>query len=228
MRRVILVAGPPCSGKTTYVTQRAKPGDLVLDQDAIGAAAMRQGLAKVAAMTDGTAWVIRCSPGPRRREEFARQIRAEVVLLTAPEPELIARAAHRPNPRRHIQAVRDWLRREALDKPGRAKTGVAHNPRPSAARRGYNWEHRRARAKALKDLQRAGALPCPFCHHDMTVDMSLDYDHAVPLAYDPSGKGPRRLAHSSCNRRAGQAIAQARLRTRKRRTTVSAVNSRRW
>ena len=68
MRRVILVAGPPCSGKTTYVTQRAKPGDLVLDQDAIGAAAMRQGLAKVAAMTDGTAWVIRCSPGPTQRQ----------------------------------------------------------------------------------------------------------------------------------------------------------------
>lgn len=32
------VIGPPCSGKTTYVAERAKPGDLIVDWDALMAA----------------------------------------------------------------------------------------------------------------------------------------------------------------------------------------------
>jgi hypothetical protein len=32
---ITLVAGPPAAGKTTYVAQRAQPGDMVLDWDVI-------------------------------------------------------------------------------------------------------------------------------------------------------------------------------------------------
>ena len=32
---MILVAGPPCGGKSTYATEHAVPGDLVLDFDDI-------------------------------------------------------------------------------------------------------------------------------------------------------------------------------------------------
>ena len=73
-RVVYLVAGPPCAGKSTYVRHRARPGDLVLDQDVIGARAMAAGMRRVAAMTDGTAWVIRCAPGPTRRAELAAEL----------------------------------------------------------------------------------------------------------------------------------------------------------
>lgn len=36
--RVIAVVGPPCSGKTTYVAEHSKPGDVVVDFDAIARA----------------------------------------------------------------------------------------------------------------------------------------------------------------------------------------------
>lgn len=222
-RSVILVAGPPCSGKTTYVAARAKPGDVILDQDVIGATAMRQGLTQVAGMTSGTAWVIRCCPGPQRRATFARQIGAtDTVLLTAPAEELIARAAHRPTPRRHIQAVRDWLRREALDAP--VRSAGAHKPRPAktTTERGYGWEHQQARARAIRELRRAGADLCPYCCCDMTADMPLDYDHYPPLAL--GGGGERRLTHSSCNRRAGQELGQQRRRGQQ----PQMVNSQPW
>lgn len=231
-RTVTLVAGPPCAGKTTYVAQHARPGDIVLDQDAIGATAMRQGLARVAIMTDGTAWVIRCCPGPQRRQAFAQQIRAtNVILLRPTDEELLTRAAHRPDPRRHIQAVRDWLQREALDQPARTARGQQPKGAGSTARRGltttqrgYGHEHQQARAKALRHL--TDGEPCPFCQQPMSKTMSLDYDHYPPLAL--GGGGVRRLAHSRCNRQAGQALAQQRRRLRTRTTSPRAVNSQRW
>lgn len=33
--QVVLICGPPCSGKTTLTKQLANPGDVVLDLDAI-------------------------------------------------------------------------------------------------------------------------------------------------------------------------------------------------
>lgn len=126
-RRVILVSGPPCAGKSTYVAERAAPGDRVLDQDVLGFFQFGKALADVIAMTDGTAWVIRCLPGPANRDAFARRIGAtERVHLLAPEAELTKRAAHRPDRLRHIQAVRTWFHREAAEQPA-APFAPAHD-----------------------------------------------------------------------------------------------------
>jgi predicted kinase len=35
VRQVTLVYGPPCAGKSTFVQERALPGDVVLDFDVI-------------------------------------------------------------------------------------------------------------------------------------------------------------------------------------------------
>ena len=56
--------------------------------------------------------------------------------------------------------------------------------------------------------------PCPFCGRSMWRSMKLDLDHSTPLVL--GGQGPRRLAHSSCNRRAG-ALMAAQLRGARRR-----------
>ena len=97
----------------------------------------------------------------------------------------------------------------------------------TTTQRGYGHEHQQARAKALAELRRAGTMPCPFCTHDMDVHMGLDYDHYPPLAL--GGGGVRRLAHSRCNRQAGQALAQQRRRLRSiTRKSPHATNSQAW
>ena len=99
--------------------------------------------------------------------------------------------------------------------------------RPTTSDRGYGTEHQQARAQALRDLRQHPGQPCPFCHEPMYADMALHYDHYPPLAL--GGGGIRRLAHASCNCRAGQALGQQRRRLRTRdRTSPRATNSQQW
>lgn len=129
-RTVHLVTGPPCAGKTTHVTQHAQPGDLILDADELGEAEYQRQLRHVAAMTTGTAWVIRCCPGPTARAAFAEQIGATSTVHLKPDREqLLARARRRPNPRRAIQAVRHWHDVEAGRTPARTNTDPEPTPR---------------------------------------------------------------------------------------------------
>jgi predicted kinase len=113
MRHVVLVTGPPCAGKTSYVRQHAQPGDLVLDRDALrGERQMRDGLHRVAEMRDGQAWVIRCLPDPAERAALAREIHAdEVLVLLPPREQLSIRARARPYAAGEFAAIDRWLRR---------------------------------------------------------------------------------------------------------------------
>jgi hypothetical protein len=222
MRRVILVTGPPCAGKTTHVRQHAQPGDLVLDQDAIGARRMNAALAQVAAMTEGTAWVIRCAPGPTARRALAQQVGAtERVHLVEPEPTLVHRAARRPHPRRHIAAVAQWFVRERED---RAPSVSRARSKRGTTERGYGWTHQKARQRAVRDLR--DGQPCPRCGQAMWRSQAklLDLDHTDDRA------GYRGLAHRACNRRAGQAVgARQRVGTRRAAPAPpSVVRSRNW
>lgn len=208
MRRVILVTGPPCAGKTTHVRQHAQPGDQILDQDDLGARRMNAALAALPT-TDGTTWVIRCAPGPRARRALAQRISAtDHVHLVEPEHTLVQRAAHRPDPRRHIAAVAQWFVRERADRPPRTRT-----PRVQLSReaRGYGAGHKRARRDALDELRRNDGQPCARCGRPMWhADAAhLDLDH------DDQRTGYRGLAHRSCNRRAGQAVSAAGRRARR-------------
>lgn len=125
-RTVILVAGPPCAGKTTWAHKHARLGDLILDQDDMTPAEFDRRARQVATMTTGTAYVIRCCGGPAARRAFTTKIRAtRVVLLNPPADVLLARARQRPNPHRHVAAVRYWLDQET-GRISRAGT----NPQP--------------------------------------------------------------------------------------------------
>lgn len=130
-RRVILVTGPPCSGKTTYVQQHRTALDNVVDFDVIARqlgsprdwvhsrpvvqraiAAMRAATARVAAATEGTHWVIRCIPEGPRRQGLAQHLHADQVLLLLPsQAVLYERAQHRPAPQRTAHHIRQWLAR---------------------------------------------------------------------------------------------------------------------
>ena len=88
--------------------------------------------------------------------------------------------------------------------------------------RGLGWSHQQERAAAL-----AAFVPgagCPLCGRPMWRSQRLDLDHSVPRAF--GGQGPRRLAHATCNRRAG-AILGNQLRGAARRGQPSRAGRRR-
>lgn len=124
---VVVVCGPPGSGKTTYVQERAAPSDLVLDVDVIAAnlfgqpfyhATKEQALAAIryrnkmlAALADKKcgyqkAWMITTAGTPDRRE-FWRRKYGQVVVMDTPKHECIKRV--KLDERRTPEAKRDAL-----------------------------------------------------------------------------------------------------------------------
>lgn len=182
-RRVTLVAGPPCAGKSTHVREHASPGALVLDQDVIGRKAMLRHLARIHSTT-GEVWVIRCAPGPEARARFARSIGADdVVLLCPDESTLSERAAARPNPAGARQAIRAWM----LKEHGLTRVRSAHR---SGAR---------ARRVQRETFEVHGDT-CWICGHGG----ARESDHVVPLSSAPGqplvvdGRLPAHGANARC------------------------------
>lgn len=101
--RTILVTGPPCSGKTTWVDEHRDEADLVLDFDTLarelgsptpwlhpqpyrGQAelAMRARIQQLPGTGPGTAWVIRSAPAAKVRAIATRHLRAAACLVLNP------------------------------------------------------------------------------------------------------------------------------------------------
>lgn len=126
-----LVCGPPCGGKSWYVTEHAQPGDLVVCVDQLaqqaGSPATHQHAgrhyraaedqfwplcARIGRSRRGTAWIVRCAPSPADRVELAGLVRATAVLVLLPDPALAARRARqRPDPADTMRAIDSWYRR---------------------------------------------------------------------------------------------------------------------
>lgn len=71
----------------------------------------------------------------------------------------------------------------------------------TTSQRGYGRTHQQARQTALHHLQANDGLPCHHCRKPMW----FAHAHALDLDHTDDRTGYRGLAHSSCNRRAGQA-----------------------
>jgi len=117
---VVVIWGPPLSGKTTYINDRARPQDAVIDFNLIAAAlstpaadpldppklarelAYRARRAAVKAVMDvaprspaSTAWVVDSGASPQQLADW-RARGAQVVVLEVALDECLARAAARP------------------------------------------------------------------------------------------------------------------------------------
>ena len=113
-RRVCIVYGPPCSGKSTYVREHARRGDIVVDTDRLFAAISMQPeydkpdnlLANVFGIHDllidniktrygkwHSAWVVGGYADKRKREKMADELGAELVFCDASKEECFARLA---------------------------------------------------------------------------------------------------------------------------------------
>jgi predicted kinase len=129
--RVVLIAGPPCAGKTTLALQLAEPDDLVVDRDAIarqlgsrrthmhGQYVTRLAELRMRAMLvqlqagdfTGTAYVVRCLPVRAQRDAIAHRLGAEVRLLDPGLAECLRRATVDGRPPGTVQAIHQWYAR---------------------------------------------------------------------------------------------------------------------
>lgn len=128
--QTVLVCGPPCAGKNTLVEQRHKPGDLVVDLDALLDALGGRGdhdqperLKPAAfdardAVIDGVfagryavraAWIIQSAPTPQARAELRG--RGARVVLCLPSIQTCLERAEQMRPPAWTDHVRDWFGR---------------------------------------------------------------------------------------------------------------------
>lgn len=124
---ITVITGPPCSGKSTYVQQRAQPGDVIIDFDqicrALGGSDHDQAehLREITAAAWAAAvrravqlhhrhdtWIIDARPRPERLQDYRRN-RASIVPLTASKDELHRRATAAGRPPGDHQRIDAFL-----------------------------------------------------------------------------------------------------------------------
>lgn len=127
-RNALVIAGPPCAGKNTYIERHRQPGDVLIDYDEI--MAERTGLPlhqhdpawaervqseydqRVAMLLDSEhhGWIITASPFAARRHRFHVEVR---LLVPSMQVALERAASHRPA--EWQDRIRDWYRRYEPD-----------------------------------------------------------------------------------------------------------------
>jgi hypothetical protein len=131
-----VITGAPCSGKSTYLGQHARPDDIVIDFDAIaqalGSRATHGHSAHIAAVASRAwlaavceaiaqhqagrrAWVIDTAPTPNRRRQY-EAAGARTVTCTADPAELHRRAEGNRPPDWHGR-IDQWLASGGHDDP---------------------------------------------------------------------------------------------------------------
>lgn len=118
-----IVTGPPCAGKTTYVSEHAQPGDIIIDFDALAQALgspphhysaaqaaitryARAAAIKIAItwhLRGARVWITECEPSPARWQQYARA-RAIHVPVAADPGELHRRISEGRPPAMHAVA----------------------------------------------------------------------------------------------------------------------------
>lgn len=151
-----VIVGPPCSGKSTWVLERAKPEDVVIDFDRLAVALSGPGgdshdhPSAIAAVTRAArtaaievavrhakttdVYLIHSSPGAKRMEEY-RALGAEVVTID-PGRDVVRARAKSERPQRMFAVIDEWYREQAdRSTPVRTGSGTPVHSFPSASSR---------------------------------------------------------------------------------------------
>lgn len=124
--RCTIVAGPPCSGKSTYVAKHAGPAALIVCWDTIARElgspvnhghptrlwhatekAYRRRLDQVRDAEE--AWIIRTLTYPAERRAWVKRFDAELVVLCPPRDVLLERARQRGNSAKTVALIQQWF-----------------------------------------------------------------------------------------------------------------------
>ena len=214
---LIVVTGPPAAGKTTYVAEHAKPGDIRIDLDHLAntlagedqdnhehaahiltvAKAARQAAIDAAIKQDCDVWLIHTKPTTKQLDNY-RDLGATIHVVD-PGKDVVMKRCKRERPKGALFAAAKWYD----NKPTAKK---------STHERGYGHQHQRQRRKLMAQLK--DGSPCPECGKPMykTADKNFDgaaleADHgpgsALKYAQDKQRTKATRLLHRTCNRSGG-------------------------
>jgi predicted kinase len=123
---ITVVTGPPCSGKSTYVREHRKPGDIVIDFDTLAQALgspnphdhstavrnvtirMRRAAIEAALRThDVDVWIVDCNISPDRMRAYQRA-GATIRAMTVDSAELHRRAS-KERPALWHRLIDEWV-----------------------------------------------------------------------------------------------------------------------
>ena len=208
-----VVTGPPASGKTTFIQQHAKPGDIRIDLDHLanllagqpegnhehaGHALAVARAARTAAIDtalkqvdEHTVWIIDSKPTEKNLARY-REHGAEIHTID-PGKDVVMKRAKRERPTSSLHAAAQWY-----NTPPRKK------PTKSTTERGYGWRDHQIPRQALLNGHRDGT-PCWWCGLPMYRDKARNWDEKALAAdhedRDGAKKGLRanRLLHGNCN-----------------------------
>ena len=122
-----VITGAPCAGKSTYVTEHAKKGDLIVDYDKIAltlgainshaaeglikkaAFAAREGAIKEALKDpEAESWIIHTTPNEEHMRMY-READAEFIHLDTDKETCLSRAAEDDRPQQTLEAIEKYF-----------------------------------------------------------------------------------------------------------------------
>lgn len=201
-----IVTGPPAGGKTTYVEEHARPGDIRIDLDAIanlltgrphgnhahegyalsvGRAARSAAVqAALPLSADHDVWIIHSRPSKQQRDEY-RALHAQFHDID-PGKGIVMSRCKRERPA-------DSLKFAASFYPGKSSSKARSDA--------YGYRHQVATKRLIYNLDEGE--PCWWCGRPMYRTHELHADHTQSVRH--GGDLPDRLLHGACNeqRRAG-------------------------
>jgi hypothetical protein len=151
-----VVVGPPAGGKSTWVLQQAKPGDVVIDYDRLAVALSGQGgdphdhAPAVMAVTKAArqaaidaalrhartadVYLIHSSPGQQRMADY-RAMGAKVITID-PGKDVVRQRCKTERPQRMFAVIDEWYRDQGdtNPRPQRVTAAPMHDFPPATSR----------------------------------------------------------------------------------------------